>query len=89
MPRQSLAREPFIGVPSPGDWVAPAGQRPGWDWLPEYGAALNLREMPRWVRVWYRAPLIDRYGCEWMWWHGGWAVLIPGEPPPPPGSDVR
>lgn len=80
----------FIGVPSPGHWVAPTGQRPGWDWLPEHGASPNLRAMPRWVRVWFRTPFIDRYAHEWMWWHGGWAVLVPGDPPPrPPDDGVR
>lgn len=78
----------FFGVPSPGKWVAPAGQRPGWDWLPEHGAMSHLRVMPRWVRVWYRIPFIDRYAYEWMWWHGGWAVLEPAEPPRP-DSGVR
>jgi len=27
-------------------------------------------------------PFIDRYAYEWMWWHGGWAVLDPGDDPP-------
>jgi hypothetical protein len=79
----------FRAVPSPGEWVAPAGQRPGWQWLPEHGARPNLRAVPRWVRVWYRTPFLDRYAYEWMWWHGGWNVLVPGEPPPPPQAGVR
>ena len=79
----------FFGVPSPGEWVVPDGQRPGWEWLPEHGASPNLRAMPRWVRVWYRIPFIDRYAYEWMWWRGGWAVLVPGEQPPPPDIGVR
>jgi hypothetical protein len=73
----------FRGVPSPGHWVAPAGHRPGWDWLPEHGALPNLRAMPRWVRIWFRTPFIDRYAYEWMWWHGGWSVLVPSDPPAP------
>ena len=83
----ATAGEPrmFHGVPSPAGWVAPAGQRPGWDWLPEYGASPNLRAVPRWVRVWFRTPLIDRYAYEWMWWHGGWSVLVPDDSPPPSG----
>jgi hypothetical protein len=80
----------FKSVPSPGGWVVPAGQRPGWQWLPEYGALPNLRAMPWWVRAWYRTPFIDRYAYEWMWWHGGWHVLVAGAPPPaPPDSGVR
>ncbi len=79
----------FIGVPSPGHWVAPAAQRPGWDWLPENGALPNLRALPRWVRIWFRTPFIDRYAHAWMWWHGGWAVLVPGDTPPPPDGGVR
>jgi len=94
-PTASRTSEPrattFFGVPSPGRWQAPSGLRPGWQWLPEHGAVPNLRAVPRWVRVWYRTPLLDRYAYEWMWWHGGWNVLTPGEPPPPPppSSDVR
>jgi hypothetical protein len=65
--------------------------RPGWDWLPDHGALPNLRDMPLWVRIWYRTPFIDRYAYEWMWWRGGWSVLVPGQPPPPtePGAGVR
>jgi hypothetical protein len=37
--------------------------------------------MPRWVRVWYRVPFIDRYAYVWMWHHGGWDVLPPGVSP--------
>ena len=81
---------PMVCVPSPGDWVVPAGQRPGWSWLPEQGALPNLRAMPRWVRVWYRTPFIDRYAYAWMWWHGGWAVPVDSEAPePPPDGGVR
>ncbi len=80
----------FTGTPSPGEWVVPAGVRPGWEWLPEHGATPNLQAMPRWVRVWYRFPFIDRYAYEWMWWHGGWWVLVPGDTsPPPPDAGVR
>lgn len=67
----------FVGVPSPGAWVVPDGMRPGWDWLPDDGAVPNLRSMPRWVRAWYWTPFVDRYAYEWMWWHGGWSVLVP------------
>jgi hypothetical protein len=58
----------FRGVPSPGQWHAPGGLRPGWQWLPENGAMPNLRGIPRWVRVWYRTPLVDRYAYEWIGW---------------------
>jgi hypothetical protein len=86
----SLSPRAFRGVPSPGQWIVPTGQRPGWQWLPEYGASPNLRAMPRWVRIWYRTPLIDRYAYEWMWWHGGWDVLVPTDnPEPPPDAGVR
>lgn len=80
----------FLGTSSPGDWIVPGGQRPGWEWLPEHGAIPNLRAMPRWARVWYRTPFLDRYAYEWMWWHGGWWVLAPAEPPSaPPDGGVR
>jgi hypothetical protein len=74
----------YRGVRSPGDWTAPRGLRPGWDWLPEHGAIPRLRAMPRWVRLWYRTPFLDRYAYEWMWWHGGWSVLVPAAPVRPP-----
>jgi hypothetical protein len=45
--------------------------------------------MPRWARLWYRTPFIDRYTYEWMWWHGGWSVWAPGDTPPPPDIGVR
>lgn len=79
----------MLCVPSPGAWVVPAGQRPGWGWLPEQGALANLRMMPRWVRIWYGLPWIDRYAYSWMWWHGGWAVPVKHSQPPPPASGVR
>lgn len=63
-----------FGVRSPGGWQVPPGQRPGWSWLPEGGAVTNLRRMPRWVRIWYRLPLVDRYAYAWMWHHGGWLL---------------
>ena len=68
----------YGAVASPGNWVVPPVMRPGWDWLPEQGvrgAHPRLRGMPRWVRVWYRTPFLDRYAYEWMWWHSGWGVL--------------
>lgn len=79
----------FVGATSPGEWIVPAGRRPGWDWLPEHGAAPNLAAMPRWVRAWYRTPWLDRYAYEWMWWHGGWSVLVPSPPPDPPDGGVH
>jgi hypothetical protein len=42
--------------------------------------------MPRWVRLWYRTPFIDRYAYEWMWWHGGWSVLVPADESCPPAD---
>jgi hypothetical protein len=78
----------FAGVGSPGNWAVPPGVRPGWQWLPEHGAMPMLAAVPWWVRVWYRTPLIDRYAHEWMWWHGGWAVLVPGAAPPPDAGEA-
>ena len=75
---------------SPGHWIVPAGQRPGWSWLPPQGAIPQLRAVPPWVRVWYRLPLVDRYAYSYMWHHGGWAVLpLAGDdtiPPPAAGQ---
>jgi hypothetical protein len=72
----------YTSQASPGHWIAPPGVRPGRAWLPEHGALPNLRGMPRWVRVWYRTPFLARFAYEWMWWHGGWFVLIPSQTPP-------
>lgn len=75
-------------VTSPGDWVVPAGARPGWSWLPPQGAFARRRSMPGWVRVWSMLPLVDRFAYSWMWWHGGWAVPI-DEAGSPPAAGVR
>ena len=82
--RPGLTTRSFTSVLSPGDWVVPDGFRPGWEWLPEHGAVPNLRGVPRWVRLWYATPWLDRFAYQWMWWHGGWSVRIPGDPPEPP-----
>jgi hypothetical protein len=71
--------------PSPAGWDVPVGMRPGWDWLPAPGGVPRLRSMPRWARVWYRTPFLDRYAHEWMWWHGAWAVRAQDNDPPPSG----
>jgi len=68
-------------VPSPDGWQPPAGVLPAWAWLPPGGIAPRLDRVPRWVRVWYRTPLVDRYAYVWMWNHGGWDVLPPGPEP--------
>ena len=78
----------FTTVPSPGEWSVPPGLRPGWAWLPEHGAMPNLAAMPRWARLWFRTPLVDRYAYEWMWWHGGWSVLVPDDSPAPPDDNA-
>lgn len=76
-------------VRSPGGWEAPDGQRPGWSWLPEGGAVANLRRVPRWVRIWYALPLVDRYAYSWMWFHGGWLLQQAAGPAGPPSAGVR
>lgn len=66
-------------VPSPGGWEPPSGVRPGWDWLPPHGATPRLHAVPWWVRIWYRTPIVDRFAHLWMWDHGGFAVVPPGQ----------
>jgi hypothetical protein len=61
---------------SPGEWEVPAGERPGWSWMPPQGAFARPRSMPTWVRVWYMLPWVDRYAYSWMWRNGGWAIPI-------------
>ncbi len=62
------------GVPSPGGWTPPVGVLAAWNWTPPGGLRPRLERIPRWVRVWYRLPFIDRYAHAWMWRHGGWDV---------------
>ncbi|SRR6266542_509150 len=64
-------------VSSPGGWAPPPGVRPGWNWVPPGGAVPRVDLMPRWVRLWYHTPFIDRFAHAWMWRHGGWEVLPP------------
>ena len=66
-------------IPSPGGWTAPSGMRPGWNWVPPGGAVPRLALMPRWVRVWYHTPFVDRLAYAWMWSHEGWEVVPPLE----------
>lgn len=65
-------------IPSPGGWEVPEGRRPGWDWVPPGGATHCLDEMPLWLRILYRTPVLDRRAYEMMWWRGGFRVLPPG-----------
>jgi hypothetical protein len=62
---------------SPGGWRPPPRSLPGWNWVPPAGAKPRLDIVPRWVRVWYRLPFLDRYAHVWMWWHGAWEVVPP------------
>lgn len=73
---ESIYESAEFGVPSPG-LVVPAGRRPAGRRIPEGRLTPRLHAMPRWVRVWYRTPFIDRYAYSWMWWRGGWDVLVP------------
>jgi hypothetical protein len=47
----------------------------------------NLRRMPRWVRIWYLLPFVDRYAYAWMWHHGGWLLQQGAGPSTPPDAD--
>ena len=79
----------FFGVRSPGGWQVPAGERPGWSWLPPGGAVPNLRRMPRWVRIWFLLPFVDRYAHSWMWHNGGWLLQQSDGPSAPPDVGDR
>jgi hypothetical protein len=82
---QRVPSEPGY-VLSPGGWTPPRGTLPAWNWVPPEGAMPRLDVVPRWVRVWYAIPLIDRYAHVWMWAHGGWEVRPPSPLPPRPAS---
>ena len=64
-------------VPSPGGWSAPRGVLPAWNWTPPPGVEPRLDRAPRWARLWYGTPLVDRYAHAWLWRHGGWDVVPP------------
>jgi hypothetical protein len=77
------------GVPSPSGWIVPAGAMPGWNWAPPGGLRLRLDRIPRWARIWYRTPFVDRYAHVWMWEHGGWNVDEPSSAAGPDPAGVR
>lgn len=64
-------------VLSPGGWTAPAGARPGWDWVPSGGAVVRTDLAPLWVRIVHELPWLDRYAAQWLWDHGGYVVRAP------------
>ena len=64
-------------VPSPGGWEPPKRVLPMWNWTPPGGGSPRVDRAPRWARVWYRTPFIDRFAHAWLWRHGGWDVLSP------------
>ena len=73
---------------SPDGWVPPPGVLPGWNWLPpDHGVSPRLDRVPRWVRLWFRTPLLDRWAYAWMWHHGALEMVPPQAPPPDPAGD--
>jgi hypothetical protein len=77
------------GSASPAGWIAPPGMKPAWNWIPPHGIRSRPDLMPRWVRIWFHTPFIDRYAYVWMWYHGGWTVLPPGNSEPGDAAGVR
>jgi hypothetical protein len=65
-------------LPSPAGWTPPPGSRPGWEWVPPGGATPRPDLMPRWLKLMYRTPILDRRAHELMWERGGFLVLPPG-----------
>lgn len=76
--RSEAHRQAALRVASPGGWRAPADVRPAWKWSPPPGIEPRLDRVPRWVRLFYGTPLVDRYAHAWLWYHGGWDVIPPG-----------
>lgn len=77
------------GEPTPAGWVAPGGHAPAWNWIPtDHGLSPRLDRVPRWVRIWYRTPFIDRYAYVWMWHHGGWDLTSDEDADPGYNSSV-
>ena len=89
------ASEPFPEedlVPSPAGWTVPAGERPGWDWVPPCGATPVPERTAWWIRALYHTPFLDRYAHQLMWARGGFLVrhrIIPAssENPDHPTGD--
>jgi hypothetical protein len=49
----------------------------GWNSVPDgYGASFETEAAPRWLRVWFRMPFIDRFAYPIMV-RRGYAVLTP------------
>lgn len=68
-------------VPSPAAWQPPSGTRPAWNWIPpDHRLTPRLDRVPRWVRIWFKTPFLDRLAYAWMWNHGGWDIVPPVEP---------
>jgi len=86
MRAEARRRAAMPRVPSPGGWSVPAGQLPAWHWLPPPGLETRLDRAPRWARVWYGTPLVDRYAHAWLWYHGGFDVVPPDAWAPGPES---
>ena len=80
--RARASRWEAEALPSPGGWHPPQGVLPAWSWTPPCGISPRRGRVPAWVRLWCRAPLLDRYAHAWMWEHRGWDVL-----PPRPGAE--
>lgn len=34
-----------------------------------------MDRVPRWVRFWFKTPILGRFAYAWMWDHGGWDVV--------------
>jgi hypothetical protein len=45
--------------------------------------------MPRWVRIWFLLPFVDRYAHSWMWHRGGWLLQQAAGPSAPPDAGDR
>jgi hypothetical protein len=57
-----------------------AVQLEGWNSIPEgYTAAFDLRSAPRWLRLWFQTPFLDRYAYPIVVRRGyGWLRQHPG-----------
>ena len=49
----------------------------GWNHVPRgYGASFELVSAPRWLRIWFRTPVLDRFAYP-VAVHRGYGVLHP------------
>jgi hypothetical protein len=60
----------------------------GWNHIPKgYAATFDVDAAPRWLRIWFRTPIVDRWAYPQMVTRGfGYLTPHPGIPVEPPAD---